>query len=233
MAHLFCNYYSIRNYYHDAHVALENLHARIRKRRNSIYGLYYWRCNLYYWIIWSTVSGIIMKQFTLGPGEHIIAIFRKHPFTLWISGISYGFMLIAPIIFLPFLSLDPITLGWVGILYWVYALVLWTSFFIHWTDFMLDVWILTNERLVDVEQLGLFSRRISTLSLDRVQDVTVQATGLIDTFLKIGTVYVQTAGQEREFKIPSARDPEKIKELIVAGYQEDKDKVFRKIADLR
>lgn len=174
-----------------------------------------------------------MKQFTLGPSEHIVTIFRKHPFNLWVSAIMYGFLAFAPLIVAPLISLDIISLQWIGIFYWIYLLILWISFFIYWTDFMLDTWILTNERLIDIEQLGLFSRRISTLSLDRIQDVTTHESGLIDTFLKIGTVTIQTAGEQREFIIPGAKNPSRIKELIIQSSQEDKDRVIQKIADLR
>lgn len=174
-----------------------------------------------------------MKQFTLGPSEHIVEIFRKHPFSLWVTAITYGVLAFAPLIIAPIISLEIIPLQWIGIFYWLYLLILWIGFFIYWTDFILDTWILTNERLVDIEQMGLFTRRISTLSLDRIQDVTTYESGLIDTYFKIGTVYIQTAGEQREFKIPSARNPQRIKELIMLSYQEDKDNVIQKIADLR
>jgi uncharacterized membrane protein YdbT with pleckstrin-like domain len=174
-----------------------------------------------------------MKQFILGQNEYIVEIFRKHPFSLWVTAITYGILAFAPLIIAPIISLEIIPLQWIGIFYWLYLLILWIGFFIYWTDFILDAWILTNERLVDIEQMGLFTRRISTLSLDRIQDVTTYESGLIDTYFKIGTVYIQTAGEQREFKIPNARNPQHIKELILNSYQEDKDKVIQKIADLR
>lgn len=231
--------YFYRNHYYrncnnlDAHVALENLHARTRKRSYSFYCLYNWGRNWYYGIIRSTYAYIIMKQFTLGPNEHIVAIFRKHPLSLWVSGFVHFVLAIIPFGVFPFISSLMISGQLLSIIFWVYLIMLWVSFFIQWTDFMLDTWILTNERLVDIEQKGLFTRRISTLSLDRIQDVTTFESGLIDTFFKIGTVTIQTAGEEREFVIPSARNPQRVKELIMQSYQEDKDKIIQKIADLR
>ncbi len=174
-----------------------------------------------------------MKQFNLGQNEHVVAIFRKHPLSLWISGIMHIILGIVPIIVIPSVPIILIPVSFIAITFWIYLLMLWISFFVRWTDFMLDTWILTNERLVDIDQQGLFTRRISTLSLDRIQDVTTFESGLVDTFFKIGTVVIQTAGEEREFIIPSARNPQRIKELIMQSYQEDKDKVIQKIADLR
>jgi len=175
-----------------------------------------------------------MEHFELTPTEQVLAVFRKHPFYMWLSGAKYILLGVAPFILLSFVSsAGNLFGGWMGVFFWIYLIILWVSFFIEWTDFILDSWILTNERLVDVEQLALFSRRISTLSLDRIQDVTVNASGIIDTFLKIGSVHIQTAGAHKEFVIPGARNPEYIKQLIISAYQEDKDQVFKKIAELR
>lgn len=175
-----------------------------------------------------------MKSFELGPEEKIIAIFRKHPLFIWLAGIRMVFLAIIPLIMWPFITtVSFIDFGnWATLFFWGYLIILWLGFFIEWTDFILDTWILTNERLIDVEQLGLFSRRVSTLSLDRIQDVTIQESGLINTYFGIGTVYIQTAGEHREFKIPGAKHPTEVKDIIMQTYQASKDRVFKKIADL-
>ena len=52
------------------------------------------------------------------------------------------------------------------------TLFIWNFFFILWLDFYLDVWIVTNERIINIEQRGFFNRDISELKLTKVQDVT-------------------------------------------------------------
>ncbi len=100
----------------------------------------------------------------------------------------------------------------------MYLTVLWVVGFVVWTDYYLDMWLLTDKRLIGVEQKGLFSREVSSLRLDRIQDIKVEISGVLDTFLHIGTVHVQTAGSEKEFMIPMARDPEHIKEQILLAH---------------
>ena len=67
------------------------------------------------------------------------------------------------------------------------------------TDYYLDTWIVTNERIINIEQQGLFSRVVSTLHLNQVQDTTAETTGFLATILSYGDVHVQTAGSKERF----------------------------------
>jgi hypothetical protein len=92
--------------------------------------------------------------------------------------------------------------------------------FYSWTVWVLDIWIVTDRKFVDIEQKTLFHRQVSTLTLEKVQDVTVQVDGIFATWLDFGTVTVQTAGQEREFVIHGIRRPYKFKEILLCSCQE-------------
>ncbi len=90
----------------------------------------------------------------------------------------------------------------------VYYLFIWLFFFNATLDFYLDVWIVTNKRIINIEQNGLFARTISEQRLSRIQDVTSEIKGLFPTFLNYGDVYVQTAGTVNRFifkQTPNAR----------------------------
>lgn len=89
----------------------------------------------------------------------------------------------------------------------------------EWTDYYLDVWILTDKRLIDVEQRGLFHRKVSSLDLRNIQDIKIETKGLIATFLKFGDIHVQTAGADREFVIREAYNPELVKRQLTEAYQ--------------
>lgn len=175
-----------------------------------------------------------MNTFQLGPDEHVIAIFRKHPFYLWISGIKYAVLALLPSIAAPFLSDTTGNFGGFGMtLYLGFLIILWIGFFIEWTDFMLDTWILTNERLIDVEQIALFSRRVSTLSLDRIQDITIEESGFLETLLGIGNVLIQTASEIEQFQVKGARNPVQIKDMIQQAYREGREDILNEIAHLQ
>lgn len=97
---------------------------------------------------------------------------------------------------------------------WIF--IIWISFFVIWTNFHLDVWIITNKRIIDVEQHNLFSRDVSEFRLDHIQDVTVEVKGILPTLLHFGDIHVQTAGESREFVISKIPRPYKVKDIIIA-----------------
>lgn len=94
-------------------------------------------------------------------------------------------------------------------------LISWLFGFFLWIDYYFDVWIVTNERIVNVEQKGLFDRQVSELRFNRVQDVTSTVEGLIPTMLNYGDVAVQTAGETERFLFRQVPDPNRIKDLVM------------------
>lgn len=96
----------------------------------------------------------------------------------------------------------------------LYIMVLFIFLFLLWMDYYLDMWIITNSRIIDVEQKGLFNRQISEIPLQHVQDVTIEVKGFIETFLKFGRIRIQTAG-EREFTINFVPHLYEAKEVII------------------
>ena len=102
-----------------------------------------------------------------------------------------------------------------GALAILFALITWIFFFLLWIDYYFDVWIITNKRVVNVEQKGLFNREVSELELERIQDITTDVKGVIPTFLNYGDVYVQTAGKTERFDFADVPDPYGIKDIIM------------------
>ncbi|MDX9913774.1 MAG: PH domain-containing protein, partial [Candidatus Moranbacteria bacterium] len=75
--------------------------------------------------------------------------------------------------------------------------------------------IITNERIVNIEQKALFIRTTSELKFDKIQDISINIVGLIPTVLNFGDVHVQTAGNTERFLFHKVPDPQKIKSLIM------------------
>jgi len=98
-------------------------------------------------------------------------------------------------------------------------LLLWIGAFIIWTDYYLDALVITDHRVINIEQKGLFSRETSSLHLDKIQDVTIDISGILPTFLSFGNMRIQTAGEMEEFVIHSIREPEKLKSIILEAHE--------------
>lgn len=111
----------------------------------------------------------------------------------------------------------------VGILalsgFYLFAAVL---FFTHFIDYFLDVWIITNERIVDIRQKGLFARTVAETRFYRVQDVTAEVKGFLPTIFGYGDVHVQTAGETGRFIFDDVSHPYKLAQKIMELVENDK-----------
>ncbi|HRY82550.1 MAG TPA: PH domain-containing protein [Candidatus Moranbacteria bacterium] len=106
----------------------------------------------------------------------------------------------------------------------LFFLFVWLLFFVIWIDFYFDVWIVTNERIINVEQKGLFTRVVSELELEKIQDVTTDVRGIIPTFFNYGDLLVQTAGERERFRFRQIPDPYSVKDLIMKLQKELENK---------
>jgi len=101
-----------------------------------------------------------------------------------------------------------------------YVLLVWQFLFRELTDFYLDTWIVTDHRILEIHQLGLFKRDISELRLSKIQDVNVKIEGFLPTFFNYGEVIIQTAGVIPEFKFEQIPNPSKVKDEILRLYDQ-------------
>jgi uncharacterized membrane protein YdbT with pleckstrin-like domain len=158
----------------------------------------------------------------LHKDEHIIFQIRRHWFILFSEISILLFIAILPIIFLVITNAYQIKFSFSGynsislfvFFYSLILLILWIIGFMFWTDYYLDTWIVTNNRIIDVEQKGLFSREVSVINMDKIQDVTSDVSGMVATVIDYGDVHIQTAGQNREFIIKDVPEPGIIRDKL-------------------
>jgi uncharacterized membrane protein YdbT with pleckstrin-like domain len=151
-------------------------------------------------------------------GEKVILLLRRHPFFILSRLTIFVILILIPIAigisFSNFLSLHKI-LGLFFFASSVWYLFIWSAIFYSLTMYTLDTWIVTDRRIIDSTQNGFFNRTVSELHLTRIQDISVQTKGVIQTFLKFGDLQVQTAGTEDRFKFSQIPDPGKVKDEIM------------------
>src|SRR4051812_6721525 len=111
-----------------------------------------------------------MVNIILEEGERIILEIRKH----WLVFISEAFIIfisaLAPAIMLVFvvraglIHIPEVSARFSNLFFFVYSLwllVLWMVLFLFWTDYYLDVWLVTDRRIIAIDQKGLFNRQVS------------------------------------------------------------------------
>lgn len=151
-------------------------------------------------------------------GEKVILLVRRHPFFIIVRLVFFIILILIPItidaLFLPFLHTNNI-LDLFFFISSVWYLFLWSGIFYSLTMYTLDVWIVTDRRIIDSLQHGFFNRTISELHLTRIQDISVQTEGIIQTILHFGDLQVQTAATEEKFKFSQIPNPVKVKDEIM------------------
>lgn len=119
-------------------------------------------------------------------------------------------------------SFQPITYPLSVLFFSLYYLFIWLFFFYSFLDYYLDIWIVTNYRIINIEQNGLFDRIISEQKLYRVQDVTSEIKGIIPTFFDYGDVYVQTAAEKERFIFKQIPHASEVRKKILALAEQNK-----------
>ncbi|MDD5031695.1 MAG: PH domain-containing protein [Patescibacteria group bacterium] len=156
-------------------------------------------------------------------GEKIIKVLRRDVFILIKKILLFLLLLILPLIlfYLTVASIYPdILYGEISyplflLVVSFYYLFLWVFFFFSFIDYYLDIWIITDERIINIEQEGYFARTISEQRFYRVQDVTSETKGFFPTVLKYGNVYVQTAGAKERFFFQEIPNPDQVRDIII------------------
>lgn len=150
--------------------------------------------------------------------EEVLMLLRHHPFTIIIKVIFFMLAGLIPVaIWTVLVALFP-GYNWLDVLLFVssvWYLVLWLAIFHSLVMYTLNTVIITNQRIIDSDQQGLFNRKVSELHNHRIQDVSVHTNGFIETLLTFGDVTVQTAASEKQFIFHKIPEPEKVKNTIM------------------
>ena len=164
---------------------------------------------------------------TLHAGEEILLTQRRHwlPVTLELASFAVLGILPALLISGSFslsYSQRLVLAGYIPSALFIYAswlMLLWIGAAIAWTNHHLDVLFVTNKRILDVDQLGLFSRDLAEIRIENVQDVHVEIKGFIPSMFNYGNLAIQSAGEQNEFKVINFHDPHGIREAIAKAHE--------------
>lgn len=169
------------------------------------------------------------SQFNFAPGEETRLVIHKHWFIFFLEIMGIAIVFLLPFFFVPFVGQSimqngasiEIPAALTLFLSALWTLVVWCKAFGMWTDYYLDIWIVTNRRIIDVEQKGFFHRDIATiLELGKIEDVKTVQHGFFATMLDFGDIQVQTAGARDEFIMEGMANPRYIEHVIRGAMQE-------------
>ena len=145
----------------------------------------------------------------LRAGEAPRLVLRRH----WIVFI-YVFLYIFFLIFSSFALLfffNSISLVISGSIIYL-ILVIYVSIFsifiyTNWMNNELDLFIITNKRIIWIEQLSFLNRTVSECSLEDVQEVNGFTKWLLANLLNFWVITIHTASEKSEFTMEIVPDP--------------------------
>ncbi len=175
---------------------------------------------------------MLFERIKLEDDENVLKVVRKHWWVIFSRALFTIFLMLMPLVFVLFMTtldfglldntisniFNTAYLSELLLLYSAWILLNWMVLANFWTDHYLDLWAITNKRVVKVDQRGFFRRFLSSFRLERLQDMNIEVDGVLATILDYGTIEAQTAGgSNEEFVSPHMPKPRDIKALIVGA----------------
>jgi hypothetical protein len=119
------------------------------------------------------------------------------------------------------------------------SLVLLLSFLRFFHNFYLSIQLVTNDRVIDIDQKGIFRREVNELAMSNVQEVTHRQNGIFQSLLGYGEVVIKTASTEQGtnadssvngFVFENCPEPSRVAGIISDLYHKHNSESVRKDA---
>ena len=154
-----------------------------------------------------------MESFTFRgqrPDEAVKNVIRRHPIVFFWPLLQATLALAVVVVVLIYFDFGGVfyVVGGLAALF-IFA-VIFKIYFIYTNSFCL----ITNQRVINVDQRGFFDRRITETEFANIQDVTNITKGMIGTSLNFGEIVIQTAGKENKLSIKFIPDPYQVQQQI-------------------
>ena len=153
----------------------------------------------------------------LQSGETVIRLVRRHPVYVILKTIAT--VVIALLIFWlagtirDFLGFQ-ITSTILNIIRAVVVIAAIFYFLFIFYRYRNDIWLITNQRLIDSSKRTPFNHEVSSASLTNIQDINIVQSGFLDTVFKFGNLICQTAASGGAFELKGVPNPKDLLEVI-------------------
>ena len=161
--------------------------------------------------------------------EKIVYKLRMHPIVTAPALLSFIVLIFVPTILywfvnhnFPALFENELLFVCVVLFVGIYYLAIGLFYYTYFVNYYLDLLVITNDRLLHIEQEGIFARTISEVDLYKIQDITSTIDGFIPSLFDFGDLLIQTAGAVEKFMITDVPDPEHLRQHILDLAEEDR-----------
>lgn len=169
-------------------------------------------------------------------GEVIILLLRAHIVTLVVPAIVTILLILGPFLLPSVLALLQVDVGNflnVGQIFLIsvfWYLVTFGFAFYKFIFWYFNVYLLTNERIVDFDFRGILHKETSYAKLNQIQDVSPKIIGFLGTFFHFGNVFIQTAAERPEFEFHNVAKPDEVARAILEQVRKEEGEAAGVIA---
>lgn len=163
---------------------------------------------------------IVDPSIPAGNAEQVVI--RRHPFglvALYLQ-VIFGLLVALGLIFflLPTLLSGDIktqAIQWLSV-FTIVAFALSAIFLLIATAvYRQNRWVVTDDSITQILQVGLFNRQTAELSMANIEDVSAEQRGIIATALGFGTLKAETAGEKSNFHFLYCPNPNMYAKIIL------------------
>jgi membrane protein YdbS with pleckstrin-like domain len=146
--------------------------------------------------------------------EKVILFLRQHPVVNVPWLLLSAVMVFAPSFASMFIEVGtiPANFTFIFILMWYLMVVAFSlEKFLTW---FFNVYIVTDERIIDIDFYNLIYKEVSDANIDKIQDVTYNMGGVVRTIFNYGNVLIQTASEVPNFEFVAVPKPDKVARIL-------------------
>lgn len=159
-------------------------------------------------------------RFETQEAEETVVLFLRQHLVVNVPWIAIAILMaLAPTIVFPFILAFfrvpvgiPVSYVVVGMAFWyvaTFGFIL--ANFLYW---FFNIYIVSNQRIVDIDFLYLLYKQFSQAELGRIQDITYTTGGIFAALFNYGNVYIQTAGELPNLEFEKVPHPDQVVETI-------------------
>lgn len=163
----------------------------------------------------------------LQKDEKVVKLIRRHPVRMILDIVLTVIVMLLVAAALVWLN-SILSFGWIwGSMGTIVVLGGLAFIGIEFYRYRNDVWLLTNQRIVDSTRNSPFNQSVSSADLVNVQDMNFHRRGVLATLFKFGDVTCQTASQTQLFVFRGVPHPEQLLELVDAQRDAARNRLYK------
>lgn len=153
-----------------------------------------------------------IKKINLKPGETLIEI-RHQSIMAYLFKYFIGFAVLLAISFALFWLLSQAVIGTAIV---IVGYVLGLYIILHACRRQRkNYWVITDQRLIDIDRQGFFNESISSVSLESIEDIVVNKKGLMAKIFNYGALTIETGNEQYVVIMEKVSRPKKLADRLL------------------